>query len=48
MLHRFNVFPRWAPSVPCKLRGPMDLLSDVLRVIKLDSAIYFNAEYTEP
>jgi AraC-like DNA-binding protein len=26
----------------------MDALSDVLRVIKLDSAIYFNAEFSEP
>jgi hypothetical protein len=26
----------------------MDALSELLRVIKLDSAIYFNAELTEP
>jgi Cupin len=26
----------------------MDALSEVLRVIRLDSAIYFNAEFSEP
>ena len=26
----------------------MDLLSDVLKVVRLDSAIYFNAEFSEP
>ena len=26
----------------------MDALSELLRVIKLDSAIYFNAEFSEP
>ena len=29
-------------------RASMDALSEVLRVIRLDSAIYFNAEFSEP
>ena len=31
-----------------RLRRGMDALSEILRVIKLDSAIYFNAEFSEP
>jgi AraC-like DNA-binding protein len=33
------------PLVHCRV---MDALSEVLRVIKLDSAIFFNAEFSEP
>jgi len=46
--------PRVRPTLPGRripvldFVGTMDLLSDVLKVVRLDSAIYFNAEFSEP
>src|SRR6476646_536269 len=36
------------PEGDTRLVSSMDALSEVLRVVKLDAAIFFNAEFSEP
>src|SRR5215467_8980709 len=40
---------RTLPGSRCKLReAPMDVLSEVLKVVKLEGAVYFNGEFSAP
>jgi AraC-like DNA-binding protein len=47
-LTRRSGFIAETPELGYKSPTPMDALSEVLRVIRLDSAIYFNAKWSEP